>query len=158
MMVRVVLHHHLHAVQLLRHNHAGMVVRERERRKRKQQVRGLFQILVDAIGRTNQKDNIPRKTVAQRVGELYRIHEFALFRQNNTAILRLGELLFKECRLLGERLHAVIELGFLEFHNLEREHSAPQALHVLFHLVRDKRRTGLTKNCENPFHGISGLH
>lgn len=50
MMVRVVLHHHLHAVQLLRHNHAGMVVREREWRKRQEQVRGLFQILVNAVG------------------------------------------------------------------------------------------------------------
>jgi hypothetical protein len=60
-MIRVVLHDHLDAVELFHRNNPGVVVGKSQRRKAQEQVGGLFQVLVDAIRRANQKHNISRK-------------------------------------------------------------------------------------------------
>ena len=146
MMIRVILHDHLDAVELFGEKHTRMVVGKRQRRKRKEQVGGLFQILVDTVRRPDQKHDIPRKTVAQGVRQLDGVHQLAFFRQNNALVFGFREFLVKKGRFLRQRLYAVVYLGFLEFHDFERKHSPTQTLDVLVDLVGNERRTRLTKN------------
>ena len=147
MMIRVILHYHLHAIQLLHRNHASMVVRKRQWRKRKQQVRRLLQVFVNAVSRTNQEHDVPGETRLQRIGEFHRIHQLAFFGQNNAFVFASRELLLEKSRLLRQGLNAVIQLGFLEFDDFQRLRGTAQALHILFDFIRYKRRTSLTENC-----------
>jgi hypothetical protein len=61
MMIRVILHDHLDAVELFHRDNPGMVVGKSQRGKAQQQVGGLFQVFVDAVSRTNQKHDISGK-------------------------------------------------------------------------------------------------
>ena len=152
MVIRVVLHDHLDAVELLRRNHPCMVVSKSQWGQAQEQVRRLFQVLVNAIRRTNQKHNIPREPRLQGIGELDRVHKLAFFGQDDTFVFVSRKLLFKESGLLSKRLSVVVELRLLEFHHFEWHRGTTQTLHVLFHFVCDKRRTRTTENSENPFH------
>ena len=95
-MIRVVLHDHLDAVELFGKKHAGVVVGKRERRKRQEQVRRLFQVFVNSVGRAYQEHDIAREAVAERIREFHRVHELALFGKDDAAVFRLREFLVKK--------------------------------------------------------------
>ena len=136
MVIRVILHDHLNAVELFCRDNPSVVVCKRQGRKAQEQVSGLFEVFVDAVSRANQEHDISRKTGRERIGKLYRVHELAFFGEDDTSVFAMRELLFEEGGFLGERLGMVFEFRFLEFHDFERHHRPPQALHVLFDLVR----------------------
>ena len=146
-MIRVVLHHHLNTVKLFSEKHAGMVVGKGQRRKRKEQIGRLFQVFINAVRRPDQEHDISRKTIPERIRKLDRIHQFALFGQNDAFVFGFREFFVKKCRFLCQRLHAVVYLGLLELHDLEREHPPTQSFDILVDLVGNERRTSTPENC-----------
>ena len=128
MMIRVILHDHLDAVELFCRNHPGVVMGKSQRRKTQEQVGGLFQVFVDAVRGANQEHDIPRKTGLQSIGKLDSVHQLAFFGQDDALVFVARELFFKEGGLLSERLGMVVEFGFLEFNHFERLCGTTQAL------------------------------